>query len=422
MGGKSKGLNRAAVVDVSGGVTFTLLDGVGARFGGRPVDLGHARQRVVLVALLVDAGRPVPAARLVERVWGGEAPQRAYPTLYTYVSRLRHVLAAAGGPDIVRHPDGYVLDVALEQVDLHRFGQLVARGRATRDDRLADVLLGEAFGLWRAEPFGGLDTAWLRAAREDLTGSRLAAELDHAEVLLRLGRHAELVARLGERAQRYPRDDRLAGLLMLALHRSGRTTEALRHFDALPTRGPALARVHREIMDAGRPVPRQLPPSPARFAGRAAELAVLDRGADVPVWVLHGARGTGKTWLALRWANGRAPSFPDGQLHADLHDRTALEALRGFVAALGVPGDRIPQDPDALAGLYRSTLAGRRVLVVLDGARDPDQVRPLLPGSPGCVVVVTSRSRLTGLVAADGAWSVSVGPHRASALPHRLAS
>jgi len=351
-------------------VIFTLLDGVEARFDGRPVDLGHARQRIVLAALLVDAGRPVTAARLVDRVWGGRPPQRAYPTLYSYVSRLRRVLTDAGGPDIVRRYDGYVLDAPPETVDLHRFGRLVARGRATCDDRLADALFREALALWRSEPFGALDTGWLRTVREDLRERRRAVELDHAGVRLRLG-----------------------------------------------GAGAALASA------AGDSAPRQLPPPPARFAGRQAELAALDRGAEVPVWVVHGAPGAGKTWLALRWANRRASSFPDGQLHADLRRCGPTDALREFLAALGVPKGSIPADPDALPGLYRSTLAGRRVLVVLDDARDADQVRPLLPGAPGSMVLVTSRSRLTGLVASDGARALALAaPRRAEAVPQRLAS
>ena len=361
-------MNRPAAAAVTGDVSFTVLGGVEARFAGRPVDLGHARQRVVLAALLVDAGRPVPAARLVDRVWGRKPPQRAQATLYSYVSRLRRALAEVGGPDIVRRRDGYVLSVPPEAVDLHRFGQLVGQARATRDDRAADLLFREALALWRSEPFGALDNDWLRALREDLRDRRLAAELDHAAVQRRLG--------------------------------------------------PALAAVHR-IPD----VPRQLPAPPARFVGRRAELAALDRGTEVPVWVVHGARGVGKTWLALRWANGHTASFPDGQLHADLRGRGPDDVLRGFLTALCVPAGRLPADLDALAALYRSTLAGRRVLVVLDNAPDADQVRPLLPGSPGCVVVVISRSRLNGLVTADGARALALeAPRRANALPQRLAS
>jgi tetratricopeptide (TPR) repeat protein len=174
----------------------------------------------------------------------------------------------------------------------------------------------------------------------------------------------------------------------------------------------------------GGPVPRQLPPGVGRFTGRKAELDFLNRllgrsgepgGGAVVISAIGGTAGVGKTALAIHWAHQVARLFPDGQLYANLRGfdpsgapATPAEAVRGFLDALGVPPERIPAEPAAQAGLYRSLLAGRQVLVVLDNARDEAQVRPLLPGSPASVVVITSRSQLTGLAAADGARLLSL--------------
>jgi DNA-binding SARP family transcriptional activator len=432
------------------GTQFVVLGGVSAYLDGRPVALGHARQRCVLAALLVDANRPVPVDQLADRVWGDEPPQRAYETLYSYLSRLRNALAGTG-VGLVRQPAGYVLTADAASVDLHRFRALVRQARTSQDDEHTRALLDEALGLWRGEAFATLDTPWLNRLRETLDRERLAAELDRADVRLRGGDHAALVAELSSAVAAYPLDERLAGQLMLAQYRCGRTGEALREYQRARTwlaeelgidPGPALRALHRQILAAdpaldlpsgpgvvalspaggfagagSGAVPRQLPAPPAYFVGRTRELAELTRAAGqtgdpdgtVVISAIGGTGGIGKTWLALRWAHDNRQRFPDGQLYVNLRGFDACgwldpaEAVRGFLDALGVPVDRVPDSLDAQAALYRSLLAGKRVLVLLDNARDVEQVRPLLPGSPGCLVVVTSRNQLASLVAADGA-------------------
>ncbi|WP_461010321.1 AfsR/SARP family transcriptional regulator [Streptomyces capparidis] len=428
---------------------FVLLGTVEARVGGHPVDLGHARQRCTLAALLVDAGLPLPADLLVDRVWGDRAPQRARGTLYSYLSRLRTALAPADGVTIARRSGGYVLTVERDAVDLHRFRDLTARARAADGDERAHELYEQALALWRGEPFAGLDSPWIGATRATLEQERHAAELDRNDVALRRGLHSGLTAHLSARAEEHPLDERLAGQLMLALYRCGRQADALAHYrrtmrrlaDALGIDpGPRLRRLHQRILTAdprlhgpapgppraaatarATPVPRQLPAPPALFTGRERELAALDAvlagrpGGTVPVAAVCGPGGIGKTWLALHWGHRNLDRFPDGQLHVNLRGFDAeaepvapAVAVRGFLDALGVDPASVPVDPDARAALYRSLVAGRRLLVVLDDARDAEQVRPLLPGSPGCAVLVTSRNRLTGLVATHGARQVAL--------------
>lgn len=416
-----------------------------------PVDVGHARQRLVLAALLMDVGRAVPADVLADRVWGERTPRRGRETLYGYVSRLRQALAATGvGP--VREQGGYRLAVEPEAVDVVRFRETVRRARATDGGEQAAVLWEEALALWRGEAFSGADTPWFNAQRALLDAERLAARLDLADLRLALGQHAWVVAECAARADAHPLDERVAGQLMLALYRCGRQPEALDHYDRLRRRlaedlgtdpGPALQQLHGQILiadpalDTGPaeiavapatrrsrgPVPRQLPPSPAAFVGRGDELAVLDsllkESADADrvlvISAIGGVGGIGKTWLALHWAHAYLDRFPDGQLYVNLHGFDPSSepmppdrALRGFLDALGTDPQEIPADPEAQAGLYRSLVADRRMLIMLDNARDADHVRPLLPGSPTCMVVVTSRSHLGGLTATHNSQYLSL--------------
>ncbi|MGW2291228.1 BTAD domain-containing putative transcriptional regulator [Streptomyces phaeochromogenes] len=408
------------------------------------MDVGHARQRRVLAALLVDAGQVVPASALEERVWGDRVPRRGRETLYGYVSRLRQALTP-WGPDLVREQGGYRLAVGMESVDLHRFRDLVARARSVDADERAVALWEEALGLWRGEAFAGADTPWFNTQRDVVETERLAAQIDLVDVRLRLGQHARVLAECSSRAEAYPLDERVAGQLMLALFGCGRQAEALAYYTALYKRlaeelgtepGAEVQHVHQTMLrgesappsarrtpppaeaGAGRAVPAQLPLEPRGFTGRVEELARLDgilatvveRPAAVVVSAVSGTAGVGKTALAVHWAHRVADRFPDGRLFVNLRGFdpsgaavTPDQAVRGFLDALGVLPQQVPVDLQARVGLYRSLLAGRQVLVVLDNARDADQVRPLLPGSPGCLAVVTSRNRLTGLVAAEGA-------------------
>ncbi|MCP2351219.1 AfsR/SARP family transcriptional regulator [Nonomuraea roseoviolacea] len=462
---------------------FGLLGDLDVRVNGRSVDVGHARQRAVLAALVVDANRTVSVDQLVERVWGRARPQRVRESLYSYLSRLRGRLAASPDAAISRQPGGYQLAVRPAAVDVHRFGALAARARAAGTDAHAFALFDEALAEWRGEALAHLDGLWFDAVRNGLGQSRLAAELDRNDVALRCGGHARVLPELAAGVRAHPLDERLACQLMLALYRCGRQGEALEHYrrtrralaEALGADpGPELRRLHQRILaadptlapDAGptataslakgalttvplanaslataplatgalttglgradvfaaaAPVPRQLPGPPAAFVGRDRELAALGaalRGpADsVVTAVIQGLAGTGKTWLALRWSHDNLERFPDGQLHVDLRgfdpSREPLpprEAVGAFLAALGATPGSVPEGVDARAALYRSLIAGRRMLVVVDNARDAEQVRPLLPGAAGCAVLVTSRTQLTGLVAAGGAYPLTLG-------------
>ncbi|WP_181773162.1 AfsR/SARP family transcriptional regulator [Amycolatopsis pittospori] len=400
---------------------FAVLGAIEAYVDERPVDLGHAVQQGVLAALLVEAGQVVPPDQILDRVWSDRLPHRAVDNLYTYISRLRRI----EGVDIVRRQGGYLLDVAPDAVDLHRFRALLDEARGLADAE-ALVLLDEALGLWRGEPFGALDTPWFAALRGRLVKERFAARLHRNDIVLRRGGHAELIPDLLAATAECPRDERLAGQLMLALYRDGRQAESLSLYDRLRRRladeqgvdpSPPLQSLYLQVLSAdaaiaapvGRAAPCQLPARPPVFVGRASELAALDARSSGVV-VVGGPGGVGKTSFVLRWAHDRLDRFPDGQLYINLRgfDPTAVPlepavALRSFLDALQVPAERIPDDVDARSTLLRGLVARRRLLMVLDNARDESQVRPLLPGGGDCLVVVTSRSQLTGLVAVEQA-------------------
>jgi DNA-binding SARP family transcriptional activator/tetratricopeptide (TPR) repeat protein len=441
---------------------FGVLGAVEAQVAGKPVDLGHARQSSVLAVLLVEAGRPVTVDQLIDRVWGDDAPQRAAAALYSYLSRLRRAVAGATEVGIERRPGGYVLTADPLAVDLHRFRRLVTQARSAESDRAAAEQSTQALGLWRGEPFAGLDTPWLSAMRQSLLDERFAAELDRNDVLLRLGRHGELLPSLSAAVAGHPLDERLAEQLMLALYRCGRQADADEQYrrirrslaDELGSDpGAGLRRLHERILAADptltapapvpaagpapAKVPAQLPADVRAFTGRTSELAALDRslappGGDEPpltVMLLSGTAGVGKSALAVRWAHRVREAFPDGQLYVNLRGYdseqpvTVGDALAGFLTALGVSGPEIPPGVEERAGRYRSELTGRRMLVLLDNASSVEQIRPLLPGTGSCLVLITSRDSLPGMVAIHGAERINLDllpPADAVALLGRL--
>lgn len=414
---------------------FSVLGPVEAHEGGRIIDLGPPRQRYVLGALLTDANQIVAPDELTARIWGKDPPLRAVPTLQSYLSRLRSMLSA----EILRRSGGYVIQVDEESIDLHRFRRLSENARSADDDTAA-ALLTEALGLWRGPVLAGLDTPWAVHARDAVHADKLTAELDFYDVQLRRGEHAAVLGELTARADGNPLDERLAGQLILALYRSGRQAEALQRYEELRLRladelgadpAPTLQQLHQQMLAAapaldaisqprgpGAPVPRQLPAPPPVFTGRVHELAQLDAALDpqdraggpTAISAVGGSGGIGKTCLALHWSYQHLDRFPDGQLYANLRgfdDEAAPLSpevvIRAFLDGLGVGSDAIPSGLDAQAALYRSLVAGKRMLVLLDNARDTDQVVPLLPGSPTCIVLVTSRQQLGGLIAVHGA-------------------
>lgn len=384
---------------------FRLFGGVEADVDGHRIDLGSTRQRCLLAVLLVEANTPVTVDQLTERIWS-RPPRHARASVQSYVSRLRRVLVVP----IDRQGDGYLLAVDERTVDLHRFRHLAAAG----DQALAS--LAEALRLSDVEPFTGMDTPWLNDIRATVLAERDAVLLEYNDVRLRHGDHHELLAGLCAQAERRPLDERLAEQLMVALYRSGRQADAVAVYRDTRTRlaeelgihpAAALNEVYQRILVAD---PSLTPGGPPAAPGPLEAVMAGTDGTTLTIVAITGPPGTGKTRLALHWAQQHR--LPDGQLFADLHgsDPSGPSArssvLRGFLVALGVEP---PTEPDAQIGLYRSLTAERRLLVVLDDAVDTAQVTPLLPSGASCVVLVTSRDRLTGLVAAHGAHPLPLG-------------
>jgi len=416
-------------------VAIQLLGEVTAQAGRRQVDLGPPRQRCVLAALAVDAARVVTPEQLAARVWTPEVAGRRRASLHSYLTRLRRALAGDDGADIVRRSGGYVLVGG--HTDLARFRELCTRARGETDGRHAERLLTEALALWCGEALTGLDSEWAQAERDRLHHERMVAEHTLTDFRLRLGEGPELLPGLSERVAAQPLDERAAAQYMLALHQAGRPAEALAYYQQVRERlvaelgtdpGPPLQDLHRRLLGsdpslagtpvpAPAPVPRQLPATPVPFVGRRDELdrlgaALRDAAGRTTVMIsaIAGAGGIGKTWLALHWAHRYLEKFPDGQLFVDLQGfspagppMTPMIALRGFLDALGVEPHRVPLDLHAQAALFRSLVAGKRMLVVLDNAADTAQVTPLLPGSGTCTVIVTSRNRMPGLLTGHAA-------------------
>jgi DNA-binding SARP family transcriptional activator/tetratricopeptide (TPR) repeat protein len=438
-----------------GGVAeLRLLGPVELWVAGRPVDLGAPKRRGVLAALAVDAGRPVPLPALVQRVWDDAPPPGARGVLYTHLSAIRQLLRGAAAVDreaatLVRCGGGYLLDVDVDHVDLHRFRRLVDRaGRPGTAPAVQAALTRQALDLWRGPALADLSSAWAGGVREGWQQQRLAAARLWAQAELVAGRPAVVINELLALIAEYPLVEPLLVLLLRALHVDGRDAEALEQYHIARRRlveelgvdpGAELRGMHAAILQGtlaavGSPpvrprptapdVPAQLPADVDCFTGRDSELRQLDalpatatdgQSTAVVISAVSGTAGVGKTALAVHWAHRVADRFPDGQLYVNLRGFdpggqgvAPAEAVRGFLDALGVAPARIPAGLDARAALYRSVLAGKRVLVLVDNARDAEQARPLLPGTPTAFAVVTSRNQLTPLVAADGAHPLSL--------------
>jgi DNA-binding SARP family transcriptional activator len=426
---------------------FRILGPLEVATGSRRLDLGGARQQVVLAMLLLSANDVVSVDRLEEAIYGEDLPPTARSQAQISISSLRRLLAAHGhAAAIGRQAQGYVLQVEARRLDSRRFDELVTAGRADRDAGHLDqaaTSYRDALRLWRGPALEGIDSLLVRAAAARLDEQRIAATEDRLALELDLGRHHELVGELTELAWQYPLRERLHGQLMLALYRCGRTAEALAVYqqtrrmmiDELGLEpGAPLRRLEHGILAcdpaldspagpvtlrSARPrIPRLLPADIADFTGRAGPVSQVQHrlahhrlaetgqaGLAVPVVVITGQGGVGKTSLAVHAAHGVAGAFGDGQLFADLHAGAAhpvgpMQVLERFLRALGVPGPQIPDGLDERAEVYRDLLAGRRMLVVLDDAADERQVSPLLPGSSDAAVLITSRNRLAGLAGA----------------------
>ncbi|GAB3497100.1 AfsR/SARP family transcriptional regulator [Nocardiopsis coralliicola] len=465
---------------------FAVLGAVEVRDAGggeRAVRLSPKLTRL-LALLLCSPSAPVPEDRLKDALWDGAPPPSAHKSLQVYIHHLRQALG--GAPEIAREVRGYRLQAGPADLDAARFERLRRRARAAAEggslDRAAE-LLREALDLWRGPAFGGIaDTPGIRDEAARLDEERWSATEDLVRAELDLGRHDGLVAELTALVAEHPLRERMRGALMLALYRTGRAPEALdvfrrgsellaeelgvdpgRELRALHTailrEEPALDSPYAPPAPGGRSaetragaaaggpaggdaaVPAQLPADLADFTGRGdhlheirAHLAAGRPPGSVPVVAVSGMGGVGKTSLALHAAHAAAADHPGGQLYADLRGAEApvdpARVLAGFLHALGIDGAALPEGAEDRAALYRSLLAERRMLVVLDDAASAAQIAPLLPGGAGCSVLVTSRARLTGL---DGARHIPldvlapgqaaellgriVGPERVAAAP-----
>ena len=417
------------------------------RRGGVVVPLPPGKQRTVLAALLLNAGHGVSLDELADVLWGASPPSSARVTTQNYVMRLRKALGSAGSR-ISTQPRGYRIQADANELDVSRFQAHLGTADAAAAEHSWEAAAAEArtgLALWRGEPLADVDSELLgmRDAPR-LADLRLRALEIRIDADLHLGRHSEVIDELRQLAGANPLRERLHGMLMLALYRDGRQAESLAGYQHLRDvlvqelgiePGPDLRDLHQRILTADpalaaagpgqpedtqppRPLPRELPPTVPGFTGRAGELRTLTQLLDQPgqqapgtvvISAIGGTAGVGKTALAVHWAHQVADRFPDGQLYANLRGydpdqpMPAGDALAGFLRSLGVPGPDIPPETGQRAARYRSLLAGKQMLIVLDNAGSADQVRPLLPGTPVCTVLVTSRDTLAGLVARDGA-------------------
>jgi DNA-binding SARP family transcriptional activator len=489
---------------VTAGMQFCLLGPLLVRRGDAVVPVPAAKHRVLLAALLLEAGRPVGLDELTEILWGPAPPVTARVSLQNYVMRLRRILADDGPPRIVTQPGGYLINVEPGELDITRFESALAAGRAAAragawED--AAAVLADGLALWRGEPLSAVPSEMLLAREVPrLAELRLQAVEARIDAELHLGRPAEVIVELRGLVAAEPLRERLHALLMTALVRDGQQAGALAAYQAArrvlvdelgAEPGPELQRLQQQVLAGPQPGPPPRRPAgperlagPDRLVGRSAELAALtglldqDAAPTVVISVIAGPAGAGKTALALHWAQQVRDRFPDGQLYLNLRGHgpgpavAPADALAEFLAALGVPasgglasggltsgglapgglasaglapgglasgglgsggaapgvpasgglasggpapgglasGGLAPAELEERAARYRSALAERRVLVVLDDAANAEHVRPLLPGAAGCAALVTSRDPLIGLVARDGARRLDLEP------------
>jgi DNA-binding SARP family transcriptional activator/Tfp pilus assembly protein PilF/DNA-binding XRE family transcriptional regulator len=451
-------LERAALAR---GLWLQVLGPLAAWRDGAAVPLGGPAQRAVLGLLALSPGCLVHRSAIIDVLWPDSPPANAANRVQAHVSRLRHVLASGHldeGEVLCSADASYRLQAGPGQLDLLKFGQLTAHARAAHpkgDYEVACSLYQQALGLLRGDPLADVDLLRGHPAVAGLARQRAETVVEYARVASGAGGHDRVLPLLRDLAGREPLNEQAHAQLMIALAGCGQQAEALAVYHDLRRQlddelgmppGPDLAEAHQLVLRQDIPapaalatvapgaaaqrtatrleVPQQLPAAPPFFTGRAGELAALAQmldqaGGTTPqtavISAIGGTAGAGKTALAIYWAHQMAQRYPGGQLYADLRGfdpggmpATSAEAIRGFLDALGVAASRIPPGLDAQASLYRSLAAGRQMLIVLDNARDEQQVRPLLPGTPDCLVVVTSRRQLAGLAASNGARLITL--------------
>ncbi|MDT0464295.1 AfsR/SARP family transcriptional regulator [Streptomyces gibsoniae] len=436
---------------------FGVLGPVRAWREEEPLATGSPQQRALLAALLLREGRTATASELIDALWGDEPPPRALAAVRTYASRLRKVLSAGvlvseSGGYAVRLPGARSLDLAAAQ----ELAAEAEKAKNSGDLCRARQLLNEALALWDGEPLANIPGPYAETQRTRLEEWRLQLLESRLDMDLEQGCHAEAVSELTALTAAHPLRERLRELLMLALYRSGRQAEALAVYadtrrllaDELGVDPrPGLKELQQRILQAdpnlaepsapapepsATPVrPAQLPATVPDFTGRSAFVAELSEvlasaeGRVMAVSALAGIGGVGKTTLAVHVAHQARSAFPDGQLYVDLQGAGPRAAepetvLGSFLRALGTADSAIPDSLEERAALYRSVLDGRRVLVLLDNAKDAAQVRPLLPGTEGCAALVTSRVRMVDLAGAHLVDLDVMSPDEALALFTRI--
>jgi DNA-binding SARP family transcriptional activator len=417
---------------------------------GEEVELTPGRQSIVLAALLLNANRVVSSDHLIDLVWSDDPPATARTQIQICVSELRKKFARVGyaGVLLTRGP-GYVVVVPDDELDHRLFEELVSRSRLLEQDgaRLPEAAdsLRSALALWEGQALEGVAQASLRSSVVGLEERRASAFESLMDLRLRLGEDDTVVPELRRMIERYPLRERPCGQLMTALYRTGRRAEALEVYRDARRRlvdqlglepGAELRRVHAQILAGTAPTdfavqepdssgggaaeyrgpmvrPFQLPADIADFGGRdelceelGAALVGAQDGGALPIIVLTGKPGVGKSAVAVHVAHGLRAQFPDGQLYSELGGSgsepvSVGEVLARFIRALGAPGSAIPDGEVERAARFRTMMSGRRMLVLLDDAATEGQVRSLLPGEPSCAVIVTGRTMLTGLAGAS---------------------
>jgi DNA-binding SARP family transcriptional activator/tetratricopeptide (TPR) repeat protein len=416
---------------------FRTLGPIELWSAGHQEDLGPARARCLLAILLLTPRTIVPAETLIDRLWDTQPPPKARESLSAYVARLRAALRQAVGDrvQLVGRAGGYVLDVDPETADVHQFRRLRQQAddlAASGDYEQAATLLREADGLWHGQALAGMRGDWIARMRDSLEEERRAAILDRVGYELQLGRHAELVGELRHLLAEYPLDETLVAHQMTALYRSGRPADALSLYRETRSRlvdeqgtepGPVLSELHQRVLARdpelaatppgqrpGRAAPADtLPPETAEFVGRRKELELLtgEYGTAPGIAIIEGMPGVGKTALAVRAARLVSGQYPDGTLYLNLHSGDPggrsldpAEALQRLLRKMSVPATQIPDTLGSRVALWRAQLSRRRAIVILDDAASPDQIRPLLAAYSRCLILITTRRRLTDFVGA----------------------
>jgi DNA-binding SARP family transcriptional activator/tetratricopeptide (TPR) repeat protein len=426
-------------------VRFAILGPVRAWLADAELETGSPTQRALLALLLVHAGQPVALTEIVDVLWQDDPPRTAVNIVHRHVGALRRLTdpglpARATGRLLLPSSGGYRLAVDAESLDLLRFRELHESARRAANAgsvaEATDLYVG-ALAQWQG-PIGQGIPENVRAHPAFVAVGReyLAAVQEAAEAALAAGSPQRILPALEQAAHDHPLDEALQAKLMMVLAATGDQAKAVQAYQAVRDQlagelgvdpGPELREAHARVLRQAPPKPRprsqvpsQLPADLPSFAGRGTELArtaaLLGEQNAMTTIAIFGMGGVGKTTLAVHLAHEVADQFPDGQLYVSLHGFdpagvvSSSEAVRGFLETLGVPPHRMPADLDGQTALYRSLLAGRRMLVLVDDARDTEHARPLLPGTPGCMVIITSRTQLLGLVARSGAHPVALDP------------